>query len=418
VARVLLLTQLLPFPLDSGAKIRAYYVIRHLAERHDVTLVSFVRTDDRSGHVDHLRRFCQTVYTVPMRRSRARDIRALLLAGLTSRPIVIVRDEISEMHALLRSLVKSETFDIVHADQTSMAQYALYAKSQAARSRNGLAVRLLLDAHNALYRIPQRLAAQERSPLKRLLLRREARTLERYEADVCQRFDRVVFVSDQDRQALLAKVSHSSSQREIRDTRMTTIPICVDPDDKPLLEQVARPRAITHLGTMFWPPNVEGVLWFAREVFPRILAQAPRARLVVLGKNPPRAVQMLACQQPCVEVTGYVADPAPYLAETAAFVVPLHSAGGMRVKILDAWCWGMPIVSTSIGAEGIAVKEGDNILIADTARAFAQSVVTLLEQPGLREQLRVNGRRWVEQRYHWRRMYAQWDEVYRQLAVA
>jgi len=337
---------------------------------------------------------------------------------LTSSPIVIVRDEINEMHALLRSLVESEAFDVVHADQTSMAQYALYARSRAARSRNRHAVRLLLDAHNALYRIPQRLAAQERSPLKRLLLRREARTLERYEADICQRFDRVVFVSDQDRQALLTKVSPSRSQYEIQDTKMTTIPICVDPDDKPVVEQEARPSAITHLGTMFWPPNVEGVLWFAQEVFPRILTQAPRARLVVLGKNPPREVQSLAFQQPCVEVTGYVADPVPYLVETAAFVVPLHSAGGMRVKILDAWCWGMPIVSTSIGAEGIDVGAGDNILIADTAGAFAQNVVTLLEQPALREQLRANGRRWVEERYHWRRMYAQWDEVYRQLAVA
>ncbi len=418
MGRVLFLTQVLPYPLDSGAKIRAYYVLRHLTQQHEVTLVSFVRADDRPEHIAHLERFCYAVHTVPMRRSRLRDIRALLVAGLTGQPAIIVRDEIGGMHATLRQLVQGEAFDVVHADQTSMAQYALYAKTCVADFRSGQAARLVLDAHNALYRIPERLAAHERNPFKRLLLQREARTLTRYETDLCERFDHVVFVTDEDRQTLQKQLSSRHSPPATHRLPFTTIPICVDPEEQPLIQRVPYPRAITHLGTMFWPPNVEGVLWFAREVFPRVLDRVPEAQFVIVGKNPPQEIRALTLQTRSIQVTGYVPDPAPYLAETAVFIVPLHAAGGMRVKILDAWCWGVPVISTSIGAEGIDLQDGNNALIADTPEALAEAVVRVWQDPALGERLRENGRRWVEERYNWQRIYARWDEVYGRLIAA
>jgi len=400
VARVLFLTQVLPYPLDAGPKVRAYYVLRHLSRAHEVTLVSFVRADDSPEAVAHLQRFCHAVHTVPMRRSRLRDARALLVSAFTGQPAVIVRDEIGAMHALLRRLVAESDFDVIHADQTSMAQYALYAAKVSACASQRPA--LVLDAHNALYRVPERLAAAESNSLKCWLLRREARALRRYEAETYRRFDQVVFVSEEDR-ALF----------QIPGSRF--IPICVDPDDRPLVQRVPLPRTILHLGTMFWPPNIEGVLWFAREVFPQVRAEVPEARFVIVGKNPPLAVRELADTMPGIEVTGYVPDPTQYLAQTAAFVVPLHAAGGMRVKIVDAWCWGLPIVSTSLGAEGIAVRNEENLLLADTPQAFAQAVVRLLREPELGQRLRENGRRWADEHYNWRRVYGQWDKVYSDL---
>jgi glycosyltransferase involved in cell wall biosynthesis len=451
VARILFLTHVLPYPLHSGAKIRAYYVLRHLTQQHEVTLASFVREDDRPEYIAHLEHFCQAVYAVPMQRSPLRDARALLVAGLTRRPVIIVRDEISEMHATLRRLVKEGVFDVIHADQTSMAQYALYARSQIPNLRSRQTVGLLLDAHNALYRIPERLAAHERNPLKRLLLRREARALARYEADLWKRFDHVVFVADQDRQALQEQISNTQRARCLQSpispglpaspsclpragtahlsarhrwpgqgagnlqSPFTSIPICVDPEEKALIPRVQSPRTITHLGTMFWPPNIEGVLWFAHEVFPSVLAQVPETQFVIIGKNPPEEIRALALQNPNIQVTGYVANPTPYLAETAVFIVPLRAGGGMRVKIPDAWCWGVPVISTSIGAEGTDVQHGSNALIADTPEDLAAEVVRVLQNPTLGEGLRQSGRRWVEERYNWRQVYSRWDEVYARL---
>jgi glycosyltransferase involved in cell wall biosynthesis len=137
------------------------------------------------------------------------------------------------------------------------------------------------------------------------------------------------------------------------------------------------------------------------------------ACLTIVGKNPPPELTRLNGSHN-IEVTGYVADLQQILAETSVLIVPLHAGGGMRVKILDTWSWGIPIVSTSIGAEGIATRDQENILIADTIETFTQSVQRVLGDLALNQSLRQNGRRWVEQEYDWRKVYAAWDTIYPQ----
>lgn len=406
MAKILLLTQVLPYPLDAGPKIRAYYVLRYLSQLHEVTLVSFVRADDREDYVRHLRDFCAAVHTVPMQRSRWRDARAAVFSMISGRPLVIVRDEIAAMQALLRRLVREQHFAFIHADQVSMAPYALYAR----RHSRGAQPCTILDAHNALYLIPTRLAEYEAGPFKRWLYRREARLLARYEARTYGLFDHVVFVSDEDRRAVQAVMEAPRAGWLAENS--TLIPICIDPADRALITRVAAPKSVLHLGTMFWPPNIDGVLWFAERVFPRVLEAVPEARFTIVGKNPPSAVEALPQRVRNVHVTGYVPDPEPYLKQAAAFIVPLHAGGGMRVKIVDAWGWGMPIVSTTVGAEGIEVRDGENILLADSSVDFAAAVTRLLQDVTLGERLRQNGRAWVEERYNWRRIYPAWERVY------
>ncbi|MBN2389387.1 MAG: glycosyltransferase [Anaerolineae bacterium] len=427
MGKILFLTQVLPYPPHSGAKIRAYYVLRQLARQHEVTLLSFVREDDKAESVEHLEGFCEAVRTVPMQRSLLRNVRAVLKAGLTGQSVIIVRDEVPEMHQALHCLLAAQAFDVIHADQTSMAQYALHAQRLNTKTFNRPHIPLVLDAHNALYRIPERMARHESNPLKRWVFQREARVLARYEVGTYDRFDHVVFVTNVDQEEILQRTIHTAQVTEVSravsvpksvpPSHPTTsvIPICVDTDDKPLVARRDELLAVTHLGTMFWPPNVEGVLWFAREVFPRVLAQIPEARFVVVGKNPPREVQDLTLQVRNVQVTGYVPDPEPYLAETGVFIVPLRAGGGMRVKIVDAWSWGLPIVSTSIGAEGTEIEKGENILIGDTPEALAEAVVRVLKEPALGERLRMQGRAWVEEHYHWRNVYTMWEKLYTEL---
>ncbi len=395
MARVLVLTQVLPYPLDSGAKIRAYYVLRHLAQQHEVTLVSFVRAEDHPEAVAHLSRYCRQIECVPMKRSLWRTAWAGLRALLTGRSAVIVRDATPEMARRLRLL--EGPFDIVHADQTSMAQHALAAQ-QLQTQRGHRRPQTVLDAHNALYRILEQTAAEEPSVLRRALVRREARAMRRYELGLVGAFDALVCVSPVDREALAAPAA-------------PVIPICVDLEDRPLVPLAEQQDLILHLGTMFWPPNVRGVLWFAREVLPLVRERLPRAPLAIIGRRPPEEVRALSGRAG-VEVLGYVEDPTPYLARTAAFVVPLDSGAGMRVKIVDAWGWGVPIVSTALGAEGIDVRDGEDILIADSAPAFADAVVRLLSDASLRQSLRGAGQRAVAERYDWHAVYRQWDRVY------
>lgn len=410
MARVLMLTQVLPYPLDAGPKVRAYYMLRHLAERHEVTLVSFVRADDTPQAVGHLRELAHAVHTAQVHRSAARNIRAGLQGLLTGQPMVIARDRSREMSGLLQQLAAQKRFDMVHADQLSMSGYGRQAAQTAA---DGVRPRTLLDEHNAIYLLAQRIAVTETRPVRHVLTVREARAFRRYEREMCRRYDAVLTVTAEDREHLLALLQ--PEEVEAARHKFRVVPICVDTEEKrPVLRTGDARPTILHLGTMFWPPNVGGVLWFAREVLPLVRREIPGVRFVVIGKDPPPEVCRLA-SDPNIEVTGYMADPAPYLALTDVFVVPLHAAGGMRVKILDAWSWGLPIVSTPIGAEGIECRDGEHLLIAAEAEAFAGAVVRLLNDAPLNRRLRAAGRRWAEAHYGWRQSYEQVDEVYAEL---
>jgi glycosyltransferase involved in cell wall biosynthesis len=361
--------------------------------------VSFVREDDKPEHVAHLETICHAVQTVPMVRSRCHDGRAAMKGLLTQLPIVVARDEIASMQQLLARLLTRKSFDVVHADQVSMSGYGLLGQD----------IPRVLDLHNAMYVVPERLAAHERHPLKRLVFRREARALAQYEAELCAKYDQVTFVTDEDRELINRQIARWKVR--VPDRHFTTIPICIDPAAKQPIRPVAQPKRITALGVMFWPPNAEGVLWFAQEIWPRLHAQQPQLIFTIVGKTPPESLRQLHGTNG-IEVVGFVPEVESILAETAAFVVPLRAGGGMRVKILDMWGWGLPIVSTNIGAEGIDIRDGENILIADTPDAFGAAVLRAVTDTNLNQQLRQNGRRWVEEKYDWKTIYRAWDEVY------
>lgn len=405
--QILFLSQLLPYPPDSGAKVRSYYTLRWLAQRHAVTLVAFTRSDDPREAVEHLRKFCHAVHTVSLKRSSRRNIVSLIGSLLKSRSFIIYRDRSPSMDALLQELLSSHFFDAIHADQLWMAQFALRGNVVAPATISSNRRRLVLDNHNACYQIFERLAHREENLMKRWLWRREANLLRKYEAYACSQFDRVVTVTREDR-ILLEELS-----RQVTDTKpvFTTIPICVDTHTIDPVKPMGDGQNVLHLGTMFWPPNVEGVLWFVRQVWPLVVDANPGASLSIVGKNPPKEIQ--AFNSPgSIEVPGYVADPQPWLERAGVFIVPLLSAGGMRVKIVDAWRWGLPVVSTMIGAEGMLYKDGENILIADSAEDFAAAILRIMHDPVLAQRLREKGRHWVEQHYDWQAVYPAWSEVF------
>lgn len=409
--RILFLTQVLPYPLDAGPKVRAYYVLRYLAGAgHELTLASFRRATDTPAALAHLGQWCAGgVHTVPMPRSRWRDLAAFGNSRLSGQPFLIARDSVGDMRALVRQLSLDSAFDAVHADQLWMAPYALAAAAAKPRPRRPLRV---LDQHNAVFQVPRRLAEGAPDPLRRALLRDEARRLARYEVATCRRFDHVVWVTDEDRAAFEAARDDDADNASAAMPPFTTIPICVDPGSEPVLPRAVGARRVTFLGGMHWPPNAAGIAWFAQQVWPAVRQAVPEAVLTIIGRRPPDSLQRLAKGDPSIDITGYVEDPHRHLAETAAFIVPLFSGGGMRVKITDAWCWGLPVVTTTIGGEGVALRHGDNALVADTADTFSAAVVRVLSEPAIAHSLAAAGRQTVEQCYDWRQVYPAWDIVY------
>jgi glycosyltransferase involved in cell wall biosynthesis len=394
---VLLLTQVLPYPPDSGPKVKTWNVLKYLAQRHEVTLVSFVR-GDQSDAVRHLAKYCHAVHTVPMQRGAWRDLGYMALSVLKNEPFLMVRDDRAAMRDLVDRLALETDFDIAHADQMNMAQYA-------ARVAGALKI---LDAHNALWLLYERLWRTMKPGPRKRLLSRDCRLLKRYEGRVCRQFDAVLAVSEQDKVSLEEAAGRSLD--------VTVIPIAIDTDEVKVVRRDAEPGHILHIGTMYWPPNIDATKWFVQEVYPRIRQQRPDVQFDVVGSRPPAELLALNGTNQGINVTGYVEDPTPYQRQAAVMIVPLLAGGGMRVKILNALAEGIPIVSTTLGCEGIEVVPGRDILVGDTAGEFADQVLRVLNDPVLGRQLAANGRKLVEEVYDYRSACRPLDDVYAQVA--
>lgn len=304
-----MLTQVLPFPPDSGPKVKTLNVIKFLARRHRVTLVSFVR-GDQSEHVRYLARYCQAVHAVPMERGVVRDAWHMGLSFLIRRPFMMLRDDRIAMRRLVDRLSTEQQFDVAHADQLNMCQYAT-------RVQRAFKV---LDAHNALWLLYKRLWETMSPGPRRWLLGRDWQLLKAYEGQMVREFDAVLAVSDEDKAALQ---DAAGANREI-----TVIPIAIDTDGVKVVSPPASDPHVLHLGTMYWPPNIDGVLWFLSEIWPLIHKDRPDIVFDVIGLRPPPEIVAYGDNDTSVNVTGYVADVNPYVTNAGVFVVPLQAGGG------------------------------------------------------------------------------------------
>jgi len=395
--KILFLTQIVPFPPDAGPKVKTYHVLKALiGQGHSVTLVSFVRPEEVQ-HIPALQEICKAVHVVPIHRSRIADVGYMVRSYLTTRPFLIERDDLRPMQDLVNKLVREGEFDFIHADQLTMVQFALRGATACPDRKP----RVIFDAHNAVWSIVERMQENSRWFLKPVL-GVETRRVKRYEGELLKTVDHVLAVTDVDRVGLEEALHFSKLNQGDRVAPVTVVPIAVDTEKQQPVKRKPGSKNIVTLGTLHYPPNADGIRWFFNEVFPLIRKQVPEATLTIIGKNPPQDFLDLAAREPkTVKVTGYVPDLVPYLEESALMVVPVRAGGGMRVRILEAFAYAMPVVTTTIGLEGINAELEKDVLVADTATDFSNRVIELLKNVSLQEKLSANGRRLAETKYDW-----------------
>ena len=382
--RILFLAHLLPLPLDSGAQIKSYHTLQTLAANYDITLLAFVRSEEENQHIKNLRSFCVGgVQTVPIARSKARNITDAATALLTRNSFIVSRDHVPAMQKAVIERLTKQKYAAVHIDHLQMAQYVLPRRSGA---------RLILDHHNIESVIIKRLSETTDSRAMRIYAAQEWPKLQRYEVGVCKQCDAVVTVTDEDATTLRLLAPELKN--------VTVVPIGVDGEYFcPLPRHES--KTLLSIGTMHWQPNIDAIMWFYEAIYPLIKQQVPDVRLNIVGPKPPGRVSSLSISDRSVSVPGHVEDVRMPAEECAAFIVPLLAGGGMRVKILNALSMALPVVSTHVGAEGIAVTHEKDILIANNPEAFARACVRLINDPRLRAQLGDAGRQLVETRYSW-----------------
>lgn len=383
---------------------RNYYFIRGLARHHAVDLLTFLAPGDQIADDSPLKTLCGRIATVeqPVRTAlqRARST----LTTLT--PDMGLRLESEAMHRLVRQWLAETHYDVVQIEGIELAQYARPLRE---RRRDPERPALVFDDHNCEYLLQKRnaltdLRHPQRWPAAAYSLV-QWRKLRRYEAAIVRAADTVVAVSEADRWALLDLGAP---------TPIVVAPNGIDLEAYRPPETASPLRTIVFTGKMDYRPNIDAVLWFAQNVLPRVLAKAPDVRFQIVGMNPHPRLNALR-GHPAIEITGAVPDTRPYIHQAGAYVIPMRVGGGTRFKALEALACAAPVVSTTLGVEGVDVRNGQELLIADEPEAFAAAVLRLLEdaQKGgeLRRRLGAQGRRFVEQHYGWEQILPKLEEA-------
>ncbi|HEX2911360.1 MAG TPA: glycosyltransferase [Chloroflexia bacterium] len=407
--RVLLLTPQTPYPPDQGAPIRNFAFVRYLGSnlRYELSLLTFARPGEdpeKSPARAVLKEYCRNLTLVPHPPARSKPARIAALA--TSRQPDLTRRLASPLfEAALLSLLRAEKFDVIQCEGLEMAPFLLDQLIKLPQKP-----RLVLDEHNAEYLMQRRIfendwqAGWKRRPAALYSLL-QARRLARYETASLAAFDRVIAVSEADRQAL-AKLGPARNP-------LIVIPNAIDlvefsPSDGEGLEQ---PDTLVFTGTMDFRPNIDAVSWFAREVWPLVRAARPQARFLIVGRRPAPEVEVLK-ELPGIIVTGEVPDARPYIRQSSLYVVPMRMGGGVRYKVLEALAMGKAVVSTTMGADGINLEAGREAVIApENSQEFSQAILTLLADPARRAALGKQGRTFVESHFDWRNIVPQIDSV-------
>lgn len=388
--RLLFLAHLLPWPLDGGGQIKSYHTLRILAGAFDITLLSFVRPgDDVPTALAALDPLCAGgIQIVPLGRTRFSNAWAALYALLSGRSFLVLRDNARAMHDAVKAALASHSYAVLHADHLPMMSFVPPDTGQTC---------VVLDNHNIEHRIIQRIAETPGTrPATRFYASREWPKLRAFERAACCRADTVLTVSDEDAHGL-------QSLDTALVGKIMSVPIGVDTAYfAPMPQKERAENTLLSIGTLFWPPNVDGAQWFCQNVLPIIKEAVPDVRLHLVGARPGKEIHALAQNDPDhVRVFGSVPDVRPF-AECGAFVVPLRSGSGMRVKILNAFAMRLPVVSTTLGAEGIAhAQNGEHLLLADTPQEFADACVRLLQDRAFAARLAQSGRDLAESVYSW-----------------
>ena len=405
--RVLQIAPRVCWPLDTGARLRNFHLARVLSQHADVTLLAF--TDNGEPATDRLN-FYQDVITV--KRDAGYTPGKLIRGALGPTPLPVVNYTTEEMKQTLARRLEKSDFDFVQLESIHMS--ACLPIVRAARNRPAV----ICDWHNIESELMNRYAEREASLFRRSYARRTARLMSKFENRALREFDAHLTVSLDDAERL----------RELNpDAQIRVIENGVDAAyyaDEEIERAHASARTeppirarIVFVGSMDYHANIDAVVSFAREVWPSLNQQRPELTFTIVGRDPADEVRALASITG-VEITGTVDDVRPFYREAVAAIVPLRVGGGSRLKILEAMAAGVAIVSTTLGAEGLKVEHGENILIADTNQDFSAAVIGVVDDKEQRKRLSEAGRALVALRYDWSTVGGELASMYEEMRNA
>lgn len=401
MAKLLFLMPQLPYPPHQGTTQRNYYILRGMADLHDISLLAF----GEPTVPQPLQALCEQVVTVP--EPTRSTVKRLTQMVTTRQADMGLRLYSAEFEQQLRQLLRQTAFDIVQIEGIELARYLYIVRDASPRTR------VVFDNHNAETALQETAMRNDWQIMRRWPAAAystiQVRRLRRLERETVVAADATSVVSMADQKAIeqlfpqfqepaLYVVANSLDIQQLTSQIDRT---AVDDDE------------IVFVGKMDYRPNVDAVLWFADEIFPKIRAKRPTARFTIVGQKPHARLDRLRTIDG-ITLTGWVASVLPYLNRAAAVVLPLRMGSGTRLKVIEALALGKALVSTSIGVEGYRLQHKSHLLVADDPLAFADATLRLLTEPDLRSRLASRGTEFAAL-YDWRKIVMQFAGIYRQV---
>lgn len=395
--KIIAIDEWLPWPLENGKKIRTNNLMRRLARRHEIFYIAFGKPLNDEENIRALERQGIRVIIVEDTRTKKWTFKFYLqvISNMFSDEPFSSKYHIkNNFIKVLLKTVEIEKPDLVHCEWTNLAPFLKFI--------SGLPI--VISAHNIESNIWKRLAENSASQLVKLVANQQARKIESLEREWYAKADLCIAVSELDKNVIegyggKACVVENGVDIEYYDLEMGS-------EEKNQLSYVASFDTFA---------NQDAAIFFVKEIFPLIKKKHPDVRFYLIGKDPPRKVRCLQDEDPHVYVTGTVPDVREYIMRSKICVVPLRIGGGSRLKILEAMALKKPIVSTTIGAEGLKIKNGENIVVADKPEEFADCVCDLLRNPSKCKNLGNGGWQLVKSNYNWEALVEKQDDAWKSL---
>ena len=380
--KILFLSQRVPYPPNKGDKLRSFNEIKYLSRTHQISLACLTDNEADLRHAQELRAYCSSVDIVTLSPLRSR-INAML-ALFSAQPLTCAYFFSPDLQELVTRKLREEVFDLIMVYCSSMAQYVDKVNH----------IPKVIDFVDVDSEKWQQYAHYAPFP-QNLIYRIESRRVRSYEAKLARTYQHCFLVSEKECKDFRNLVVASET--------VTPILNGVDLEMFQPASEPYNPHVLVFTGAMDYFANVEAVLYFVREILPLIQSQIPDLMFYVVGSNPAHEISVLPKTHPNVIITGFVDSVRPYVVNAAVFVAPMRIARGVQNKILEAMAMGVPVVTTSLGFEGISAIPGRDLFVVDDPKSFAHFVVQLIQDDKMRLETSANARRIVEDNYDWSR---------------
>lgn len=385
---ILFLTNLIPYPLDNGGKIKTFNMLKMLSSMNNIDLFSFYEEEKDKENIKPLEDLCNNIAVVKKPLTTSKNMSYMKKMAIktifTPLPMVAYKFKDEEMYTLLEESIKKNKYDLVYIDHLQLAVYeSLFQKYN---------LTFYLDQHNCESQIIKRQVDKEQNFAKKVFLSYEYFKLKKFEETMLKKAEKVVVLSQEDKEVMTKNVN-------VNMDKFVVIPIPVESNYKKDIKcNIKEEIKLIFLGTLSWYPNSQGLEWFLDKVIPLLEEKGVKYSFYIVGKDPGKEIISKCANNSKIVVTGYVDDINEYIEKCDVMVVPIFIGSGMRVKILEALAKAIPVISTEVGAEGIEVKNEESILISNNEQEFCENILKLKNEQ-LYKLLQQNGLRLFQEKY-------------------